>query len=60
MFEVWVDLSRWRAEIPRKVIAKAESLSGPTTPREKEYRLLMLREVKQDLVVPQRGKSYNR
>jgi hypothetical protein len=31
-FEVAGDLSRWRAEIPGKVAASAEALSGPTTP----------------------------
>jgi hypothetical protein len=31
-FEVLDDLSRWRAEIPGKVVAKAEALSGPMTP----------------------------
>ncbi len=31
-FEVSDDLSRWSAEIPGKVIAKAEALSGPMTP----------------------------
>lgn len=31
-FEVADDLSSWRAEIPGKVLASAEALSGPTTP----------------------------
>jgi hypothetical protein len=31
-FEVADDLSSWRAEIPGKVTARAEALSGPTTP----------------------------
>lgn len=31
-FEVADDLSSWRAEIPGKVVASAEALSGPTTP----------------------------
>ena len=31
-FEVSDDLSRWSAEIPGKVVAKAEVLSGPITP----------------------------
>jgi hypothetical protein len=31
-FEVAEDLSSWRAEIPGKVEASAEALSGPTTP----------------------------
>jgi hypothetical protein len=31
-FEVSEDLSRWSAEIPGKIDAKAEALSGPMTP----------------------------
>ena len=31
-FELAEDLSSWRAEIPGKVVARAEALSGPTTP----------------------------
>jgi hypothetical protein len=31
-FEIADDLSHWSAEIPRKVLAKAEALSGPMTP----------------------------
>jgi hypothetical protein len=31
-FEVADDLSSWRAEVPGKVMASAEALSGPTTP----------------------------
>jgi hypothetical protein len=31
-FEVADDLSYWSAEIPGKVLAKAEALTGPTTP----------------------------
>ena len=31
-FEVAEDLSYWRAEIPDKVMASAEALTGPTTP----------------------------
>ena len=31
-FEVSNDLSNWSAEIPGKVVAKAEALSGPMTP----------------------------
>jgi hypothetical protein len=31
-FELSDDLSRWSAEIPGKVVAKAEALSGPMTP----------------------------
>jgi hypothetical protein len=32
-FEVADDLSSWRAEVPGKVEASAEALTGPTTPR---------------------------
>jgi hypothetical protein len=31
-FEIAKDLSHWRAEIPGKVLASAEALSGPMTP----------------------------
>ena len=31
-FEIADDLSYWSAEIPGKVVAKAEALTGPTTP----------------------------
>jgi hypothetical protein len=31
-FEIADDLSYWSAEIPEKVLAKAEALTGPTTP----------------------------
>jgi hypothetical protein len=31
-FELANDLSYWSAEIPGKVLAKAEALTGPTTP----------------------------
>jgi hypothetical protein len=31
-FEVAGDLAHWRVEIPGRVIARAEALSGPTTP----------------------------
>jgi hypothetical protein len=31
-FEVASDLAFWRAEVPGKVVARAEALSGPTTP----------------------------
>jgi hypothetical protein len=31
-FEVSDDLSSWSAEIPGKIVAKAEALSGPMTP----------------------------
>jgi hypothetical protein len=31
-FQISDDLSYWSAEIPGKVLAKAEALTGPTTP----------------------------
>ena len=31
-FDIAEDLSYWNAEIPGKVLAKAEALTGPTTP----------------------------
>ena len=31
-FEVADDLSHWSAEVPGKIIAKAEALTGPMTP----------------------------
>jgi hypothetical protein len=31
-FEIVDDLSHWSTEIPGKVLAKAEALTGPTTP----------------------------
>jgi hypothetical protein len=31
-FEIADDLSYWNAEVPGKIIAKAEALTGPTTP----------------------------
>jgi hypothetical protein len=34
-FEVADDLSYWGAEIPGKILAKAEALTGPTTPWQK-------------------------
>lgn len=39
-FEVADDLAYWRAEIPGKVVAKAEALSGPMTPPNKRVQLL--------------------
>jgi len=47
-FEVSDDLSRWSAEIPGKVVAKAEVLSGPITPPGRRVQTIMLQEVKQD------------
>jgi hypothetical protein len=39
-FEVADDLSYWNAEIPGKVIAKAEALGGPMTPAGKRVQTL--------------------
>lgn len=39
-FEVADDLAYWRAEIPGKVVAKAEALTGPMTPKGKRVQLL--------------------
>jgi len=39
-FEVAADLSYWRAEIPGKVLASAEALTGPTTPEGQRVQLL--------------------
>ena len=39
-FEVADDLSYWSAEIPGKVVAKAEALSGPMTPAGKRVQTL--------------------
>jgi hypothetical protein len=39
-FELSDDLSRWSAEIPGKVVAKAEALSGPMTPPGKRVQTL--------------------
>jgi hypothetical protein len=39
-FEVADDLAYWRAEIPGKVVAAAEALSGPTTPPGARVQLL--------------------
>jgi hypothetical protein len=39
-FEVADDLAHWRAEIPGKVVAAAEALSGPTTPPGTRVQLL--------------------
>jgi len=39
-FEVADDLAYWRAEIPGKVVASAEPLSGPTTPEGQRVQLL--------------------
>jgi hypothetical protein len=39
-FEVADDLSRWRAEIPGRVVAHAEALTGPMTPPGKRVQTL--------------------
>jgi hypothetical protein len=39
-FEVADDLAYWRAEVPGKVVAAAEALSGPTTPPGARVQLL--------------------
>ena len=41
-FDVADDLSYWSAEIPGKVVAKAEALSGPMTPPDKRVMTLNL------------------
>ena len=41
-FEIADDLSYWSAEIPRKVLAKAEALIGPTTPPGKRVQTINL------------------
>lgn len=38
-FEAADDLAYWRAEIPGKVVAKAEALTGPMTPQGKRVQL---------------------
>jgi hypothetical protein len=39
-FEISDDLDYWSAEIPGKVLAKAEALGGPTTPPGKRVQTL--------------------
>ena len=39
-FEVADDLAYWRAEIPGRVLASAEALTGPTTPEGQRVQLL--------------------
>ena len=39
-FEVAGDLAYWRAEIPGKMVARAEALAGPTTPEGQRVQLL--------------------
>jgi hypothetical protein len=38
-FEVAKDLAHWSAEVPGKVVARAEALTGPTTPPGKRVQL---------------------
>ena len=45
-FELAKDLAYWSAEIPGKVVARAEALTGPTTPPGKKYKYLILQVVK--------------
>jgi hypothetical protein len=39
-FDIAEDLSYWSAEIPGKVLAKAEALTGPTTPPNKRVQTI--------------------
>jgi hypothetical protein len=39
-FEVADDLASWQAEVPGKVVARAEALTGPTTPPGQRVQLL--------------------
>ena len=39
-FQVADDLSYWSAEIPGKVVAKAEALTGPMTPPDKRVQTI--------------------
>jgi hypothetical protein len=39
-FEIADDLSYWNAEIPGKILAKAEALTGPTTPAGKRVQTI--------------------
>jgi hypothetical protein len=39
-FEVADDLSHWSAEIPGKILAKAEALTGPMTPTGKRIQTI--------------------
>ncbi|MDI3341854.1 MAG: DUF1326 domain-containing protein [Sphaerobacter sp.] len=39
-FEIADDLAYWRAEIPDRVVARAEALTGPTTPPGKRVQLV--------------------
>jgi hypothetical protein len=53
-FEISDDLSRWSAEIPGKVLARVDTLTGPTTPPGKRVRRLIHLEAKQDQELPER------
>jgi hypothetical protein len=39
-FEISDDLSRWSAEIPGKVLARVDTLTGPTTPAGKRVQTI--------------------
>jgi hypothetical protein len=39
-FELGADLAHWRAEIPGRVVGRAEALAGPTTPPGKRVQML--------------------
>jgi hypothetical protein len=39
-FEIADDLAHWRAEVPGRVVARAEALTGPTTPPGERVQLL--------------------
>jgi hypothetical protein len=47
-FEVAKDLAYWSAEIPGKVVARAEALTGPMTPRGKRVQTLNALEARLD------------
>jgi hypothetical protein len=40
VFELGADLAHWRAEIPGRVVGRAEALAGPTTPPGKRVQTL--------------------
>jgi hypothetical protein len=40
MFEVADDLAFWRAEIPGRVVGRADALTGPTTPAGKRVQTI--------------------
>jgi hypothetical protein len=53
--EIAKDLAHWRAEIPGKVVARAEALTGPITRLAKECRHLTPREARPDRALSRRG-----